>query len=145
MSAYESRESNILIDLARAKADMLSLKNAQRSGGDVLITKVSDSPLYYSEPFYGVGSPTETNQILYKTVVFKADRQTSPFGKINIILTNNNSNQRVFALVFQPTEVNDGILKWTIEIRANPYVQFSAKYRVSASDSGTVIAGPVII
>jgi hypothetical protein len=150
MGSYSIRDIGLVHLLDRAEKDMQQLKSTQFIGKQVLQTKTTWSgELYQSSDGWGfpLGPPDPpTFQYFYKMVTFKADNQTSPHGRLifkiyeadKVTQITGSGKAGVFYYVFYVTDVDDGLLKWQIDIRGPGSPKFYVKLGVAATDSGVI-------
>jgi hypothetical protein len=152
MGTYAIRDIKLVNILDRAEKDMQQFKGSQPAGNRVLKTKTTwAGELLQSMDLWGVGQPSTdppAQNFVYQNVTFKADRQKSPYGRLIFELYKADKTTKitlgseagVFYYNFTVTEVDDGLMKWGIDIRGPGATKFYVRLGVAATDSGTITA-----
>jgi hypothetical protein len=157
MGSYAIRDVKLVNLIDRAERDIQQLKSTQFVGKKVLQTKTTwSSQLIESSDGWGfpLGPPDPpTYQYVYKTVTFKADRQLSPYGRLifeiykadKVTKWTGAGGAGVFYYTFYVTDVEDGLLKWGIDIRGpgGSSPMFYVRLGVAGTDSGVITSANV--
>lgn len=156
MTSYSIRDVKLVNIIDRAEKDMQQLKSTQFVGNKVLQTKTTwAAQMILSTDLYGVGSPPPNPPVqnyVYQFVTFKADKQTSPYGRLifevykadGVTKITGAGEAGVFYYLFYITEVDDGLLKWRIDIRGPGATKFYVRLGVAATDNGIITSEPAI-
>jgi hypothetical protein len=155
MASYSIRDVKITHLLDRAEKDMMDLKSKQYVGKHVLQTKNSISDVLYKSDDGISPDHSTTFKFIYKTVTFKADNQTSPYGRLmmdiyksdQVTPITNSDNIKILYVYPVVTQVDDGLLKWQVNIQGPNSVtsDFYIRFSVAATDSGVVTADNTVI
>lgn len=146
------RDIKLVNLLDRAEKDMTQLKNTQFVGKRVLQTKTTWSgQMLQSMDGRGAGVPPTdppSFQFVYQTVTFKADKQLSPYGRLifeiykadKVTKAGPSDGVGVFYYTFHVTHVDDGTLKWGIDIRGpgGSAPKFYVRLGVAGTDKGVI-------
>lgn len=150
MASYSIRDLSIINLLDRARKDLDELKNKQFVSRRGLATKKTESQLIESESVYFAPADTTRRENLYIEITFHAESQLSPYGRLALEFYDSSGNRlgsesdiRVMTLVDNVTRVDDGILKWSIDVRSFGsgtigYNKFYTKIIVYGTDNGRI-------
>lgn len=150
MTSYSIRDVSIVNQLDRARKDLDSIKNSQFISRAGLATKKTESQLITSETVNVAIGGTLLRDIIYLEVSFLADSQVSPYGRLALEfydmagnLLDSDSGIAVLYLNMIVTRVDDGTLKWNLDVRCSGAGTIGLqKYRVKlivyATDSGRI-------
>lgn len=157
MTSYSIRDIPIVAQIDRARKDLDALKGSQFVSRSGLATNKVESQLITSTTVM-IGVPTpQPMEAIYYTVTFHADTQLSPFGRLALEFYDmgdtrlgSESGIVVYYLNDIVTRVEDGILKWNLDIRTTGVGTIgSGKWRVKlivyATDTGRISWQPPTI
>lgn len=154
MARYSIREATMVDQLDRLEKDMQSMKSLQYVGRGVLTTKLSEPTpkILSSDGFDFSIPPVLSYQAVSGKITFTADKQLNPYARLvveNFDLSGNQYSLDGFNSATDPGldtyefvvgHVDDGMMEWRVIVSrfATPTVRFYTRFRVAATDSGTV-------
>lgn len=141
---YNEREPSLAKKIASLEQAVRDIKTKQKYGVKAAKTYVNETSVFQSHNFNSFG--VYTAEYMYKDIVFQADNQLSPFGRLALDLRFGSSSTpatdadglTILSYLFIPTNENDGMLKWRVYIQGPKDTDFYCIFKVIASDSGTV-------
>ena len=150
MGSYSIRDVSIVKQLDKGRKDLDSFKNSQFVSRRVLATRKIISQKVKSRTVNVAVGTILLRDIIYLEVTFKADYQEAPFGRLTLEFYDESdrlldSDSGIIVLYLNDLEVgvNDGLLRWNLDVRASgtgtigtaPYY---VKLIVYATDTGRI-------
>lgn len=154
MTSYSIRDASVVKQIDRARKDLDALKGSQFISRSGLATKKTESQLVMSETVNVATGSVLLRDVIFQHVTFIADSQVSPFGRLALEFYDAagnklDSDSGIIVLYLNDivTYVDDGTLKWNLDVRASGIgtigtAKYWVKLIVYATDSGRILWKP---